>query len=57
MVDDKHIIGLDGMTNYYMNCLWKEYVNESIKNHNRILHQEDSNILAISLALKYTNQA
>ena len=54
------IIGLSRMSDHYLECLWKEYVIETISNHHilqkKILHQHDSNILGISLATKYINE-
>lgn len=57
---DEIMIGLSKMSDYYLNCLWNEYINETKYNHyiiqKNILHQQDINILGISLATKFINQ-
>lgn len=57
---DEMMINLSRMSDYYLNCLWIEYVNETKYNHyitqKKILHQHDINILGISLATKFINQ-
>jgi len=58
--EDDIILRLTNMTDHYMECLWNEYVIQTISNHNiiqqKILHQHDSNILGISIATKYINE-
>ena len=51
------MIKLDDMSEYYLDCLWKENIRETIfndiKNKDDILHQHNINIMSISLAFKF----
>ena len=51
------MIKLNDMSEYYLECLWKEYIKNTIFNHiknkNDILHQHNINIMSISLAFKF----
>ena len=47
---------MDRMSDRYMDCIWKEYIKETVLNHNYILHQHGIVMMVISIALKVINK-